>query len=155
MAVHHPKSHAELLEMDFTKVYYDLMEKLWLVRAPEPGDQGYPHADLGHLVSGYDAGYYSYLRQVTFTLPCKVITHNRSSVLTCLRQSFLSLRSLRIQGVYQLGKNTEREFLNSVEAEMSWGCWKSTWDILLLLRRCSVISYNRKAVERIRVLSKS
>ncbi|KAI1054566.1 hypothetical protein LB506_010632 [Fusarium annulatum] len=56
MAVHHPKSHAELLEMDFTKVYYDLMEKLWLVRAPEPGDQGYPHADLGHLVSGYDAG---------------------------------------------------------------------------------------------------
>ncbi|CCT63683.1 related to metalloproteinase [Fusarium fujikuroi IMI 58289] len=50
MAVHHPKSHAELLEMDFTKVYYDLMEKLWLVRAPEPGDQGYPHADLGHLI---------------------------------------------------------------------------------------------------------
>ncbi|KAF5596570.1 hypothetical protein FPCIR_3976 [Fusarium pseudocircinatum] len=64
MAVHHPKSHAELLRMDFTKIYYDLMEKLWLVRAPEPDDQGYPHADLGHLVSGYDAGYYSYLRQV-------------------------------------------------------------------------------------------
>ncbi|KAF5624965.1 hypothetical protein F52700_9340 [Fusarium sp. NRRL 52700] len=59
--------HTELLEMDFTKVYYDLMEKLWLVRAPEPEDQGYPHADLDHLVSGYDAGYYSYLRQVAFT----------------------------------------------------------------------------------------
>ncbi|KAF5631049.1 hypothetical protein F25303_9722 [Fusarium sp. NRRL 25303] len=69
MAVHHPKSHNELLDMDFTKVYYDLMEKLWLVRAPEPEDQGYTHADLGHLVSGYDAGYYSYLRQVTFILP--------------------------------------------------------------------------------------
>ncbi|KAF5229286.1 hypothetical protein FANTH_14276 [Fusarium anthophilum] len=66
MAVHHPKSHAELLKMDFTKIYYGLMEKLWLVRAPEPEDQGHPHADLGHLVSGYDAGYYSYLRQVTF-----------------------------------------------------------------------------------------
>ena len=85
----------------------------------EPEDQGYPHADLGHLVSGYDAGYYSYLRQVTFILPCKAITHNRYSVLTCLRQSFLSLHSLRIQGVYQLGTDTEREFLNSGEAEMS------------------------------------
>jgi hypothetical protein len=52
MAVHHPRSHAELLKMNFTKIYYDLMEKLWLVRAPEPDDQGYPHADLGYLVSG-------------------------------------------------------------------------------------------------------
>lgn len=144
MAVHPPKSHTSLLDMDFTKVYYDLMEKLWLVRAPEPEEQGYPHADLRHLVSGYDAGYYSYLRQVTFS----AITHNRSSVLTCLRQSFLSLHSLRIQGMYQLGTDIEREFLNSVEAEMSWGCYKSTWGTLLLLRRCSVISCNRNAVGR-------
>ncbi|PNP75770.1 hypothetical protein FNYG_10848 [Fusarium nygamai] len=68
MAVHHPKSHSELLEMDFTKVFNDLLEKLWLVRAPQPEDQGYPHADLGHLVSGYDAGYYSYLRRVDLDL---------------------------------------------------------------------------------------
>ncbi|KAF5562706.1 hypothetical protein FNAPI_3025 [Fusarium napiforme] len=68
MAIHHPKSHSELLEMDFTKVFNDLLEKLWLVRAPQPEDQGYPHADLGHLVSGYDAGYYSYLRRVDLYL---------------------------------------------------------------------------------------
>ncbi|KAF5613663.1 uncharacterized protein FTJAE_13874 [Fusarium tjaetaba] len=68
MAVHHPKSHSELLKMDFTKVFIDLLEKLWLVRAPQPEDQGYPHADLGHLVSGYDAGYYSYLRRVDLDL---------------------------------------------------------------------------------------
>ncbi|EWG45000.1 hypothetical protein FVEG_15771 [Fusarium verticillioides 7600] len=53
MAVHHPKSHDELLKMNFTKIYYGLAEKLGFVRAPEPEDQGYPHADLGHLVFGY------------------------------------------------------------------------------------------------------
>ncbi|KAH7248622.1 peptidase family M3-domain-containing protein [Fusarium redolens] len=66
MTAHHPKSHTELLNMDFTKVFNDLLEQLWLVRAPLPEDQGYPHADLGHLVSGYDAGYYSYLSAHVF-----------------------------------------------------------------------------------------
>ncbi|KAJ9424197.1 hypothetical protein QL093DRAFT_2589139 [Fusarium oxysporum] len=63
MKVHHPRSHTELRNMDSTKIFNDFLEKLWLVRAPQPEDQGYPHADLGHLVSGYDAGYYSYLRR--------------------------------------------------------------------------------------------
>ncbi|KAK2685743.1 hypothetical protein QWA68_014799 [Fusarium oxysporum] len=66
MKVHHPRSHTELRNMDFTKIFNDLLEKLWLVRAPQPEDQGYPHADLGHLVSGYDAGYYSYLSAHVF-----------------------------------------------------------------------------------------
>ncbi|KAK2485913.1 hypothetical protein H9L39_03893 [Fusarium oxysporum f. sp. albedinis] len=71
MKVHHPRSHTELRNMDSTKIFNDLLEKLWLVRAPQPEDQGYPHADLGHLVSGYDAGYYSYLRRVDLNLTIK------------------------------------------------------------------------------------
>ncbi|EWY97090.1 hypothetical protein FOYG_05572 [Fusarium oxysporum NRRL 32931] len=71
MTVHHPKSHTELVNMDFTKVFIDLLEQLWLVCAPRPEDQGFPHADLGHLVSGYDAGYYSYLRRVELNLTIK------------------------------------------------------------------------------------
>ncbi|RKL19712.1 hypothetical protein BFJ68_g3191 [Fusarium oxysporum] len=66
MKVHHPRTHTELRNMDSTKIFNDLLEKLWLVRAPQPEDQGYPHADLGHLVSGYDAGYYSYLSAHVF-----------------------------------------------------------------------------------------
>ncbi|EXK32521.1 hypothetical protein FOXG_08720 [Fusarium oxysporum f. sp. lycopersici 4287] len=71
MKVHHPRSHTELRNMDSTKIFNDFLEKLWLVRAPQPEDQGYPHADLGHLVSGYDAGYYSYLRRVDLNLTIK------------------------------------------------------------------------------------
>ncbi|WJG35115.1 uncharacterized protein FOBCDRAFT_317787 [Fusarium oxysporum Fo47] len=71
MKVHHPRTHTELRNMDSTKIFNDLLEKLWLVRAPQPEDQGYPHADLGHLVSGYDAGYYSYLRRVDLNLTIK------------------------------------------------------------------------------------
>ncbi|EXA01831.1 hypothetical protein FOWG_01556 [Fusarium oxysporum f. sp. lycopersici MN25] len=66
MKVHHPRTHTELRNIDSTKIFNDLLEKLWLVRAPQPEDQGYPHADLGHLVSGYDAGYYSYLSAHVF-----------------------------------------------------------------------------------------
>ncbi|KAI3574954.1 hypothetical protein IWW34DRAFT_793167 [Fusarium oxysporum f. sp. albedinis] len=51
MKVHHPRSHTELRNMDSTKIFNDLLEKLWLVRAPQPEDQGYPHADLGELTS--------------------------------------------------------------------------------------------------------
>lgn len=58
MGVHNPSSHEDLLDLDEVKLYQDLYEQFRFYRPPEPS---YLHVRFGHLVSGYDAGYYSYL----------------------------------------------------------------------------------------------
>src|ERR1700722_11305226 len=62
MAVHNAASHEECVNLNPTELYNNLMETLQLLPNRNPRDRGHPHADFGHLLSGFDAGYYSYLR---------------------------------------------------------------------------------------------
>lgn len=58
MAVHNPTSHEALLELDEVELFKDISEKLTFLR---PLDPSYRHVHYGHLLAGYDAGYYSYV----------------------------------------------------------------------------------------------
>lgn len=62
MTVHNPKSHEECLNLDPAATFNNLMERLRLLPCPDPEARGHPEANFHHLVSGMDAGYYSYLR---------------------------------------------------------------------------------------------
>lgn len=62
MTVHNPKSHEECLDLDPAAVFNNFMEKLRLLPCPDADARGHPEANFHHLVSGIDAGYYSYLR---------------------------------------------------------------------------------------------
>ncbi|WYZ39755.1 hypothetical protein EsH8_IV_000096 [Colletotrichum jinshuiense] len=66
MAVHNLSTPEEGLKMDPGKVFNEFMETLRLLPNPKPEDQGHPQADFHHLVSGMDAGYYSYLCAAVF-----------------------------------------------------------------------------------------
>jgi Zn-dependent oligopeptidase len=48
--------------MDPTTLFNQVDEKLTLQPIPDREDRGHPHVYFGHLLSRYDAGYYSYLR---------------------------------------------------------------------------------------------
>jgi metallopeptidase MepB len=58
MAVHNNPTREALLEMDEAEVYNTLHEKFNFERLPTPN---YSWVQYGHLVAGYDAGYYSYI----------------------------------------------------------------------------------------------
>lgn len=64
MEVHHVKSHEDCIALDETQLYNDITTRLFLVQDPGPEDRGHGQSDFGHLMAGYDAGYYSYLRCV-------------------------------------------------------------------------------------------
>ncbi|KAI5245791.1 hypothetical protein E4T43_02926 [Aureobasidium subglaciale] len=60
MAVHDPSSQEACAALDPTTLYTSWHERLTFLSTP-PSERGHPHADFTHLLSGYDAGYYSYL----------------------------------------------------------------------------------------------
>ena len=58
MAVHNPASHEALLQLDEVKLYRNIYERLKFRPLTDPSNM---HVSSGHLLAGYDAGYYSYV----------------------------------------------------------------------------------------------
>ncbi|TPX15951.1 uncharacterized protein E0L32_000285 [Thyridium curvatum] len=71
MTVHTPASHGELEAMDVSALYNDLRVQISGIRGPEaqgePSTWGNGQACFGHLIGGYDAGYYGYLSSEVYS----------------------------------------------------------------------------------------
>ena len=65
MTVHTPKSHDEAMAMDPSSIFNELRVQIAGIKGPEAfGEQsnwGNGQSTFGHLMGGYDAGYYGYL----------------------------------------------------------------------------------------------
>lgn len=61
LAIHNPPNRESLATLDLTRLWARIWEDLTLTSCPDMHDRGYQCGQFGHLLSGYDAGYYSYL----------------------------------------------------------------------------------------------
>jgi metallopeptidase MepB len=66
MTVHTPATHKDIEEMKVSELYNNLRLEITGLDGPEAlgekSDWGNGEATFGHLIGGYDAGYYGYLR---------------------------------------------------------------------------------------------
>lgn len=96
MTMHEPESHEAIEQVNPTVKYNTLRKEISQFEGPEVLGQGNEwgngQATFGHLMGGYDAGYYGYLRLVFFSLFPFFVSVPSSSVLTeCLHLQFTSL----------------------------------------------------------------
>ncbi|KAI1978913.1 metalloendopeptidase [Ophidiomyces ophidiicola] len=71
MTIHEPVDHETAISMDITQKYNSLRKEIAKLEGPESIGQGYDwghgQATFGHLMGGYDAGYYGYLSSQVYS----------------------------------------------------------------------------------------